>query len=170
MSRWVVFEPPSAAGGDAARHRATVSAEGERTAFLRDGWTTWAFLFPYLWPFRFGLWVTGLLAVAATIVIAILARQPGFELAASGLSILLGILMALEGPGRRAVRRRRRGWREVAVIEARSRAEAESLYFARQSAAAAQGPASALARAPRPPVTPALWLAPWIAAQAPEGA
>ncbi|MCQ8782341.1 DUF2628 domain-containing protein [Mangrovibrevibacter kandeliae] len=169
MSRWVVFEPPSAAGDDAGLARATVPADGERTAFLRDGWTTWAFLFPYLWPFRFGLWLTGVLAVVAAVAIAILARQPGFELAASGLSILLGILMALEGPGRRAVRRRRRGWREAAVIEARSRAEAESIYFGRH-AKAAQGPASAHARPTPPYVTPALWLAPWIAAQAPEGA
>ena len=113
LTRYIVFEPPQSSG-----------ATGE-AVFVRDRFSIWAFLVPFLWLFRYGLWLSGLLALAAAIGFAMLGNVAGFGLASTVLPILVGILVALEGPSLRAAKYRRKGWREAAAFHADDLTEAE---------------------------------------------
>lgn len=135
LTRYIVFEPPQSSG-----------ATGE-AVFVRDRFSIWAFLVPFLWLFRYGLWISGLLALAAAIGFALLGDVEGFGPAATVLPILLGIFVALEGPSLRAAKYRRKGWHEAAAFHAGDRAEAELIYYGTPRREAAAPPPS-LARAP----------------------
>src|SRR5690606_6669871 len=65
----------------------------------------------------------------AGLALGALASSPGMEWLAVTLALLLSLLVALESGAIRVAALRRRGWREVAVIAAASREEAEIRYF-----------------------------------------
>ncbi|MCE7028846.1 DUF2628 domain-containing protein [Jiella avicenniae] len=141
MSRYVVFEPPEAVGpSDAA-------------IFLRDRFSFLAFVFTFLWMFRYGLWVSGLVTIAILVALNLLGTVQGFELSAALISVLLGVLIGLEGPSLRAARLRRNGWNDVAAFEAQNTDEAELIYYCAAETAAIEPPVSPAT--PSAPVTPA---------------
>ena len=117
MSRYVVFEPPEAIG------------PSEAAIFLRDRFSFLAFLFTFLWMFRYGLWLSGLATVAILVALNVLGSVEGFEISAAAISLLLGLLIGLEGPSLRAAKLRRKGWNDVAAFEAQNADEAELIYF-----------------------------------------
>ena len=117
LTRRIVFEPPGEAGA------------GERAVFVRDRFSVWAFLFPFLWLFRYGLWLSGLVVLGVSIAIGVAGEATGHGWAAFGLEILVGVLVALEGPSLRTRRLRRKGWHEAAAVQAAGRAEAEVIYY-----------------------------------------
>ena len=129
MTRYIVFEPPAAAG-----EPIQPSADA---VFVSDGFAKWALLFPFLWLFRHGLILSGLLVLAASVAPGLMAETPGFGFAAAVLPLLLGLLVALEGPSLRAARCRRRGYHEVAVVDAADSVEAAILYYHGAAGAAA---------------------------------
>ena len=135
LTRRIVFEPPGEAGA------------GERAVFVRDRFSLLAFLFPFLWLFRYGLWISGLVVLALSIAIGVAGEATGHGWAAFGLEILVGVLVALEGPSLRAGRLRHKGWREAAAVQAAGRAEAEVIYYM-GSVGAADGTPSEPAAAP----------------------
>lgn len=130
MTRYIVFEPPVPTGEE--------PRPSDRAVLVRDAMAKWAVLFPFLWLFRHGLILAGLVVLAAGIALGLLAKVPGLGLAAIVLPLALGVLVALEGPSLRAARYRRRGFREVAVFEAETEEEASILYY---DAAAPKEPA-----------------------------
>lgn len=140
MSRYVVFEPPEAVG------------PSEAAIFLRDRFSMLAFVFTFLWMFRYGLWLSGLVTVALLVALNVLSTVQGFEMSAALISLLLGILIGLEGPSLRAAKLRRKGWNDVAAFEAQNNDEAELIYYY-STAVAAIAP-------PVPPVAPASPAAP----------
>lgn len=115
LSRFIVFEPPE---NDRAKD----------TVFVRDAFSIWAFLFTFLWLFRYRLWLAGIAALVLFVAISLLGEQ-GFDLTAAILQFLLGLLIALEGPSLRAARYRRKGWRETAAFQAADLSEAELQYY-----------------------------------------
>ncbi|SKA32076.1 DUF2628 domain-containing protein [Consotaella salsifontis] len=130
MTRYIVFEPP----GEEAR--------SDRALFVRDGWSFWALLFPFLWLFRYGLVISGLLVLIMDILVGVVAARAGLETAGTLVSFIIGLLVALEGPSLRAWRLRRRGWREGASLVAHDLSGAEQLYYAggRESTAPSPSP------------------------------
>ncbi|MBP0618052.1 DUF2628 domain-containing protein [Jiella mangrovi] len=117
MTRYLVYEPPEAMG------------PSDTAVFLRDRFSFLAFFFTFLWMFRYGLWVSGLVTVALLVAINALGTVEGFELSAVLISMLLGVLIGLEGPSLRAAKLRRKGWNDVAAFEAQSSDEAELIYY-----------------------------------------
>lgn len=127
MTRWIVFEPPV---NQPVGPASAATEPSEQAVFVRDAFVKWAVIFPFLWLFRHGLILAGILVVAIEIGVGILlADRPGLSIAAAGLPLLLGVLVALEGPSLRATRYRKRGYVEAAVVEADDEEEAAILYF-----------------------------------------
>ncbi|WP_167591890.1 DUF2628 domain-containing protein [Jiella endophytica] len=126
MTRYLVFEPPE-----------TIEPSGA-AVFLRDRFSFFAFFFTFLWMFRYGLWLSGVVTIAAFIALNQLGTVEGFEWSAALISLLFGVLIGLEGPSLRASKLRRKGWNEVAAFEAQNTGEAEIIYY--YSAPAALSP------------------------------
>ena len=120
MTRYVVFEPSS---HDDVR-------PSDRAVFLRDGMTKWAVVLPWLWLWRHRLVLVGFAALALDIGLSWAAERAGLGLAGIVLPLLLGLYVALEGPSLRAARYRRRGFKEVAIVDAADEDEAAILYYA----------------------------------------
>ena len=88
MSVYTVHEPPLRVGA---------APDVERFAFVRDGFSWWAFLFAPLWMLRHRMWLVliGYVVVAAVIEIPVrLSGAPAF--AASLIGILIGLLVGFE--------------------------------------------------------------------------
>lgn len=120
MARYVVLEREEAFGRDAA--------EGAR--IVRDGFSLPAFLVPPLWFAWHRLWVEAALAFAAMLGLGLLGERAGMGQAAPLLSLLLSLFVGLEGPRLRLAGLARRGWTEVAALEADGLDEAEIRYAA----------------------------------------
>ncbi len=116
MARYLAIEPPE---GDA-----------EKTIILRDGFVFLAFLLPFAWFLFHRMWMEALLAFGVMLVLSAVGAQPGFEIAASLLSLLFSLAVALEAPALRLWNLRRRGWAEHSVIEADNREDAEARFLA----------------------------------------
>ena len=122
MSVYTVHEPPSRAGAAAA--------DVERFAFVRDGFSWWAFLLAPLWMLRHRMWLVliGYVAVASAIEIPVkLSGAPA--LATSVVGILLGLLVGLEAGTLRRFTLNRRGWKNLGVVSGDDREDAERRFF-----------------------------------------
>ncbi|MGI6855576.1 DUF2628 domain-containing protein [Mesorhizobium sp. 1B3] len=117
MAVYVIMEPRQ-------KTPATVDA-----VFIRDGFAFLAFLVPFIWLLWHRLWIEAALALGAVLLIGALAEVGGYGFYASLLSLLVSIYVGLEGAALRIGALRRRGWRDVAVVEADSAAEAEIRYY-----------------------------------------
>jgi hypothetical protein len=103
----------------------------ERIVFLRDGFSTPAFLFGPLWLAWRRAWLPAVLWTAGLALIlgggAALGINPA---AASVLQLALGLLLGLEGPRLVAWSLERKGYTESAVMVAARIDEAEDVFFA----------------------------------------
>lgn len=146
MRRYRIFEPAEADG------------RTERAIFLRDGFRPWAVVVPGLWLLRHRLWLWAVAAFAADVGVKFAAPESGMPLAAI-LSLLIGLLIALEGPSLRARRLVRRGWQETGAVWAHDERDAELLYFAGETIDSEIAlPAPAPAAEPRSALRPGLSL------------
>lgn len=115
MARYVVFEPPA----------------GNRDplpVFVRDGFTLCALIAPPLWLAWHRLWVEALVCLAVLLGVNVLAANGSVGSAFAFLSTLVGFYVGLEGPVLRMAGLRRRGFSEMAAIEAANIEEAELRY------------------------------------------
>jgi len=122
MSVYTVHEPPLRAGAAAS--------DVERFAFVRDGFSWWAFLFAPLWMLRHRMWLVliGYVVVAAAIEIPV--RMSGAPaIAASLIGILLGLLVGLEAGTLRRFTLSRRGWKNLGVVSGDDLEDAERRFF-----------------------------------------
>ena len=109
MSIYTVHEPPLKA--DAS------TPDPDRFAFVRDGFSFWAFLLAPLWMLRHRLWL-----VLVGYVIVAVALQVGLRLigASSGVivtvSLLLSLLVGIEAATLRRFTLSRRGWKNVGIV------------------------------------------------------
>ncbi|MBX3568247.1 MAG: DUF2628 domain-containing protein [Rhizobiaceae bacterium] len=119
MARYVVMVPEG-----------PVSAAGiDRARIVRDGFSFPAFIVPPLWLAWHFLWIEAAIAFAAMLGLGVLGETAGFGWAAPVLSLLVSLFVGLEGQSMRVARLSRRGWIEVAAIEADTLDDAE-LRFA----------------------------------------
>jgi Protein of unknown function (DUF2628) len=141
MSVYTVHKPPLRAGAAAS--------DVERFAFVRDGFSWWAFLFAPLWMLRHRMWLVliGYVVIAAAIEVPVkLSGAPGF--AASIIGLLLGLLVGLEAGTLRRFTLNRRGWKNLGVVSGDDLEDAERRFFdswLRRTNAPSSGP-----RAPMP--------------------
>jgi Protein of unknown function (DUF2628) len=124
----------------------------ERFAFVRDGFSFWAFLFGPLWMLRHRMWLVLAIYVALATLL-----QGGLHLVGAALAVrvviglLIAVLVGLEAATLRRVTLARRRWREVGVIVADDREAAERRFFAGWTETGAGLPRErAAAAAPRP--------------------
>ncbi|WP_334174747.1 DUF2628 domain-containing protein [Pseudoxanthobacter sp.] len=140
MRRFSVMEPP--ASGDGSR-------DADRVAFVREGFSWVALIVPALWLLCGRMWLAFAVFIVADIALAVLGTRIS-EDAGMVLSLALNVVVAFEAAGLKRWHLTRRGFREVAVIEAPGRAAAEQRYFAARLAARVAatpaGPAPAPAR------------------------
>ncbi|MGN6538078.1 MAG: DUF2628 domain-containing protein [Mesorhizobium sp.] len=117
MASYVVMEPPGRAGsGDAV--------------LVRDGFSWLAFFFSPLWLLWHWLWVEALLTFIMLGLLSAASEMAGFGLAGSLLTLLVSLFIGLEGQGLRLAALRRRGWRDIGVVEAQGLADGEIRYTA----------------------------------------
>jgi len=122
MSVYTVHEPPRWAGAAAA--------DVERFAFVRDGFSWWAFLFAPLWMLRHRMWLVliGYVVIAGAIEIPV--RMSGGPVVATSLiGILLGLLVGLEAGTLRRFTLSRRGWKNLGVVSGDDLEDAERRFF-----------------------------------------
>ena len=122
MSVYTVHEPPLRAGASAS--------DVERFAFVRDGFSWWAFLLAPLWMLRHQMWLVliGYVVVAGAIEIPVrLSGAPDF--AASLIGILLGLLVGFEAGTLRRFTLNRRGWKNLGVVSGDDLEDAERRFF-----------------------------------------
>jgi hypothetical protein len=122
MSVYTVHEPPMRAGAAAA--------DVERFAFVRDGFSWWAFLVAPLWRLRHRMWLVlvGYVVVAGAIEIPV-RMSGGPVLATSLIGILLGLLVGLEAGTLRRFTLNRRGWKNLGVVSGDDIDDAERRFF-----------------------------------------
>jgi hypothetical protein len=120
MASWIVMEPP----------RIGHPSDRPDLAFVRDGFSWLAFLFPPLWLLWHRLWIEAVVAFAVLLSAAALERVDGLAAGASLISLLVSIFTGLEGNGLRIAARRRRGWNFLTVVEADNLEDAETRYAA----------------------------------------
>src|SRR5271154_3050846 len=122
MSVYTVHEPLSRAGAAAS--------DVERFAFVRDGFSWWAFLFAPLWMLRHRMWLVLLGYVVVVGLIETPVRMSGApDRAASLIGILLGLLVGLEAGTLRRFTLSRRGWKNLGVVSGDDREDAERRFF-----------------------------------------
>lgn len=102
----------------------------DRVQFVKDGFSVFALILPVFWLLGKRLWWH---AAVAFLVISVLTALIGqyFSLASvtSALTFLLSAFVALEGKNWYLSALQRRGFQEVAVVEANGPEEAEIRYF-----------------------------------------
>lgn len=122
MSVFTVHEPPARAG--------EASASPERFAFVRDGFSFWAFLITPIWMLWHRLWLVFVLYLAFSSLL----HTGLWAAGASGgvrvfVSLLFALLIGVEAGSLRRWTLRRKRWREHGVVVAPSRDEAERRFF-----------------------------------------
>jgi hypothetical protein len=125
LARFVVMEPDGAFAADAP----------VRARIIRDGFSFMAFLVPPLWLAWHRLWVEAAIAFALMLGLALLGEHAGLGWTAPLLSLLLSLLIGLEGQALVVAGLARRGWRERIAIEAGDLDDAEQRYAAWLAAA-----------------------------------
>jgi Protein of unknown function (DUF2628) len=122
MSVYTVHEPPPGRRGS--------ESDPLRIAFVRDGFSFWAFLLGPLWMLWHRLWLALLGYVVAVIVLRVALVQLGAPASARALvGVLVALLVGLEGASLRRWTFRRRGWKQLGVVVADDRDLAERRFF-----------------------------------------
>jgi Protein of unknown function (DUF2628) len=122
MSVYTVHEPPLRAGAAAS--------DVERFAFVRDGFSWWAFLFAPLWMLRHRMWLVFVCYAVISVGLATLVRIFGVPAAVVGLiGLLISLLVGLEASTLRRFTLGGRGWKNLGVVSGDDREDAERRFF-----------------------------------------
>jgi hypothetical protein len=153
MSIYTVHEPPLRA--------AETMPDPDRFAFVRDGFSVWAFLFAILWMLWHRLWLVLLAYVVVVVGIESALRYAGFSgLVLAIVAVFISLLVGIESGTLRRFALARRGWKNVGVVSGSDLEEAERRFFAawtretpmkRPDAPSAAPGTPAAAPVPRPP-------------------
>jgi hypothetical protein len=123
MSVYTVHQPPLRA--------ADAADDPYRFVFVRDGFSSWAFLLAPLWMLRHRLWLALTLYVLISVGLDIGLRGLGasvFAIAVVGL--LISVLVGLEASTLRRSKLARRRWRNIGVVTGDDLEDAERRFFA----------------------------------------
>jgi hypothetical protein len=138
MSVYTVHEPPQ---------RFVAAPDVERFAFVRDGFSFWAFLFAPLWMLRHRMWLVLIGYVLILGGLEIVVRMfGGSVLVGGGISFLVSLLVGLEAGTLRRFTLNRRGWNNVGIVSGDDLEDAERRFFdawVRRAAVPSVAPAAA---------------------------
>lgn len=141
MATYVVMEAPA-------------DRDGERTHFIRSGFTVLAFVLPLVWLVWRRLWVEAAIVLALTLILSLAARQGWIAEAGIAItSLLVSLYVGLEATTMRIAGLARRGWEEAGLVQADDVAEAEIRWFTDSAGTPAVESASP---APVSPLKPAM--------------
>ena len=122
MAVYTVHEPPL--------KKYEAAPDLERFAFVRDGFSFWAFVFGPLWMLRHRMWL-----VLLGYIVVVVAMQVGLgAIGASGSNLtfagfMLALLVGLEAGTLRRFTLGRRRWRNVGTIVGHNRDTVEQRFF-----------------------------------------
>jgi Protein of unknown function (DUF2628) len=166
MSVYTVHEPPL--------RSADALPDAERFAFVRDGFSFWAFLFAPLWMLWHGMWLVlvGYIVFSAGLVSA-LAALGASQTALVVVGLFISLLVGLEAGTLRRLTYWRRGWKNVGIVSGNDLEDAERRFFdawlqKRPSGHAASSPASRAAAGAAAPTMPRAAQAPDVIGLFPE--
>jgi hypothetical protein len=129
MASFSVFLPPGA------------NSTPEKIVFLRDGFSSAAFILGPVWLLWKQAWLPAAAVVAILSLMPLLANLPGVSPLLPGfLGMALAVWLGFEGREILGWSLKRRGYVESDVIVAENEEEAEEVYFARLSAATGAQP------------------------------
>jgi hypothetical protein len=122
MAVYTVHQPPL--------KRYEAAPDPERFAFVRDGFSFWAFLLGPLWMLRHRMWLVlvGYIIVVVAMVVALRLIGASSNSAAFAF-FMLQLLVALEASTLRRFTLGRRRWRSVGTIVGGDRDAAEQRFF-----------------------------------------
>jgi hypothetical protein len=147
MSIYTVHQPPLGAAD-------TLPAP-EQFAFVRDGFSFWAFLAAALWMLWHRMWLVLLIYLVVAIGAETAMHYAGVPAAVDSIAALFGsLLIGLEAATLRRFTLARRGWQDVGIVSGHDRQDAEQRFFDAWVRGAAGKPATPSAApsgpAPRP--------------------
>jgi hypothetical protein len=150
MSVYTVHEPRLRSGAAAS--------DAERFAFVRDGFSFWAFLLAPLWMLRHRMWLVLVGYVAVSAALEILVQMFGASMSIAGLiGVLISLLVGLEAGTLRRFTLSRRGWKNIGIVSGEDLEDAERRFFdawLRRAAAAPPAASAPATSAPRMPQAP----------------
>ncbi|MEO0385739.1 MAG: DUF2628 domain-containing protein [Pseudomonadota bacterium] len=120
MRTYSVFAPPRMAG--------TLEEDAQSLVFVRHGWSLAALFVPLIWMLVRRLWWVLLAYLVVVIGIQVLSLAVS-DLVTTGLSVAVAIVVFVEAGQLRLESMAVKGYREIAVLEARNRDEAERVFF-----------------------------------------
>lgn len=120
MKTFSVFEPPVLPGSPVE--------DAESLVFVRHGWSLAALLIPMVWMLARRLWwvLLAYLVLVIAIQVASFAMSPVYT---TGLSIIVALVVMVEAGQLRLESMLAKGYREIAVIDAKNQREAENMFF-----------------------------------------
>lgn len=117
--------------GDPAR-------DTERLVFVKDGFSLWAAVFPFIWLLINRMWIPLLVYLALSIAFSALVQALGLsDGAIFPIAIVLGLLIGLEANGLRRWSLSAKGYRMVGIGSGATREECERRIYEKLVAAAA---------------------------------
>ncbi len=138
MASYIVLSPP---GGD---------AQDEGNRFIKDGFSLWAAVFPFLWALSKRLYVEALVLLALQSGVFLATQDARLELPASAFSLILGLLWGFEARNWLAGRLEKAGWQQRAIIVASSLGDAEAMFYGGAATARLRETTHALGRGNKP--------------------
>jgi hypothetical protein len=147
MSVYTVHEPPLRA--------ADAVPDPERFAFVRDGFSVWAFLLAALWMLWHRMWLVLLIYLVVAVGGEAALRYAGVSGPVLGLvAVLIKLLIGIEAGTLRRFTLARRGWKNVGVVSGDVLEDAERRFFDAWVRAAPAGRIEPSAAPPNPPPAP----------------
>ena len=150
MSVYTVYEPP-------LRPVDSLS-DPARFAFVRDGFSLWAFLTAALWMLWHRMWLVLLIYVIVAAGVDAAVRYAGVpSVVVAVVSILTSILIGIEAATLRRFTLTRRGWKDVGIVSGKNLEEAERRFYdawVRKRSVERAQPSSPLSSAPPPAPQP----------------
>jgi hypothetical protein len=123
MSIYTVHEPPLRA--------AETVPHPDRFAFVRDGFSVWAFLFAVLWMLWHRLWLVLFAYIVVMVGVESALRYAGFSGPVLAIvAFFISLLVGIESSTLRRFSLARRGWKNVGVVSGYDLEEAERRFFA----------------------------------------
>ncbi len=122
MSVYTVHEPPLRAVDSAT--------DPERFAFVRDGFSVWAFLLAILWMLWHRMWLVLLIYVVVVVGVETALHYAGIPGPVLGIvGLLISLLVGIEASTLRRFTLARRGWKNVGIVSAHDLEDAERRFF-----------------------------------------
>lgn len=145
MASFLVLAPRSTNGG----------RDDENAVFIRDGFAVLAFILPVPLLLIQRLWFEAALVLAVTAGISMAGTLTGHEDMAAFVTILLSLLVGFEANAWRAAALERRGFEQLAVVDAQNADDAETVWFLGPNFVPSTRPAVSTDTRPYTPLDPA---------------